>query len=257
LRLAGRTVIVTAARTGIGFAIASALCRAGANVVASSTTEPDGEFDDLAGSAGTIAWERCDVRRPDDHERVVSLCLDRFGCVDVLVNNAGILRVGLLHEQSEQDWNDVVETTLTGTFLGCKAVLPHMVEQGGGVILNTISTAASIASPMLPSYVAAKSGVLGLTRQIALDYGRYGIRCNGICPGPTLTPVVRGRAVAEDGGFTPLGQWMIGTLPLGRLGDPDEIAAAALFLVSDDASFVTGAALYVDGGSAIHTGTLL
>jgi NAD(P)-dependent dehydrogenase (short-subunit alcohol dehydrogenase family) len=256
-RFAGKTAFVTAARTGIGFAIAAALCRGGANVIAGSTTEPDGEFDQLEDAAGSIAWQRCDVRRAEDHARAVELCLDRFGRIDILVNNAGIIRLGVAHEQSEEDWDDVVGTTLTGTFLGCQAVLPHMVERGGGVILNTISTAASIASPQMPSYVAAKSGVLGLTRQIALDYGRHGVRCNGICPGPTLTPVVRKRALAEDGSFTPLGNWMIGTVPLGRLGDPDEIARAALFLVSDDASFVTGAALYADGGQAIHTGTML
>ena len=120
-------------------------------------------------------------------------------------------------------------------------------------IVNTASTLGLIANHMLSAYVAAKSGVVGLTRQLALDYGRYGIRCNCICPGPTETPNVV-RSYGEAGALTPRGQYLLDSVPLGRMARAEEIAAAAIFLASDDASFVNGAALVVDGGHSVHTG---
>jgi NAD(P)-dependent dehydrogenase (short-subunit alcohol dehydrogenase family) len=172
---------------------------------------------------------------------LVDRCLSEFGSVDVLVNAPDVWASTPAHEQSEADWDRVVDGNITATYLACKAVLGHMVAARRGSILNVLSTAAFVASSTRPSYDASMSGLVGITKQIALDYGRYGIRCNAICVGPTA-----GSEEPTDA--------LISSVALRRVGDPSEIAAAAAFIASDRASYVTGAALVVDGGQSIYTG---
>jgi NAD(P)-dependent dehydrogenase (short-subunit alcohol dehydrogenase family) len=159
------------------------------------------------------------------------------------MNAAGILHYGTILETDEQHWDRVLAVNLKGTYLCCRAVLPHMVRQGGGSIINTASTAgAHCAIPHGVAYVASKAGVTLLTRAMAIDHARQGIRVNALCPGPTDTPMLRQALTPEE--LEAFGK----TYAMGRLGRPEELANAVLFLASDEASFVTGTAMFVDGG---------
>jgi meso-butanediol dehydrogenase / (S,S)-butanediol dehydrogenase / diacetyl reductase len=257
-RFAGKAVIVTGAAVGIGAAIAEGFRAEGANVIAVDVAAPP-ETPASGDGGGTLVYESASVTEFDDLLRVVEQCKDEFGRVDCLVNNAALTIGGWLHEYPEDDWDRLLGVVLKGTYLGCKAALPVMMEQGGGAIVNTSSTTGFIATHLHAPYGAAKAGVLQLTRQIALDYGRYGIRCNAICPGPTVTPKTRGFYFGDgtdDDQLAPRGEWLAQTIPLGRFAQPEEIAAGVLFLASDDASFVTGATLVADGGHSIHIGAM-
>jgi NAD(P)-dependent dehydrogenase (short-subunit alcohol dehydrogenase family) len=220
------------------------------DVVAGSEVRSSG------GGGGSLSYECASVTEFGDLVRVVERCREEFGRVDCFVNNAALTIGGWLHSYPESDWDRLFGVVLKGTYLGCKAVLPGMMEQGGGVIVNTSSTTGFVGTHLHAPYGAAKAGVLQLTRQIALDYGRFGIRCNAICPGPTVTPKTRGFYFGEGDDFAPRGEWLVNTIPLGRFAEPKEIAAGVLFLASDDASFVTGATLVADGGHSIHIGAM-
>jgi NAD(P)-dependent dehydrogenase (short-subunit alcohol dehydrogenase family) len=222
-------------------------------VIATDVLAPSDEVEAIDGE-GSLAYRIASVTDANDHQEIVDRCVAEFGGVDVLVNNAALTIGGWLHEFAEDDWERQLDVVLKGTFLTCKAVLPSMMEQKRGAIVNTASTVALLATHKHPAYGAAKAGVMHLSRQIALDYGPYGIRCNSVCPGPTVTPKTRN--IYFDGGETPTarGKWLEETIPLGRFAEPPEIAAAITFLASDDASFITGATLFADGGHSIHIG---
>ena len=252
-QLTGRAAIVTGAVSGIGLAMVQCLADRGASVLAVDVGDPVPSLEEAAHFDGQVRYQRTDVTSATDLDKAVDACLEGFGTVDMLFNNAGITRASFAHEMSEDDWRLVLDVDLTAVWLGSKAVLPQMMQQSRGAIVNTASTLGLIAQHLMPSYVAAKSGVVGLTRQLALDYGRFGIRTNCICPGPTKTPNVA-RSYEREGAMTARGQYLLDSVPLGRMADPSEIAAAAVFLASDDASFVNGAVLVVDGGHSMHTG---
>jgi NAD(P)-dependent dehydrogenase (short-subunit alcohol dehydrogenase family) len=172
---------------------------------------------------------------------MVRQTIERFGRVDILYNHTGINKPSSVVELDEVDWDLVLETNLKSVFLGCKYVLPYMIAQKQGAIVNTAGTFGFYGGLRFPAYSASKAGVINLTKQMALDYGQYGIRINCVCPGFIDTPMnanVAAETVAA----------IIKTHPLGRAGQPDEVAKAALFLASDEASFITGVALLVDGG---------
>jgi NAD(P)-dependent dehydrogenase (short-subunit alcohol dehydrogenase family) len=245
-----KVAIVTGACSGIGLAMTLGLAARGARVVAADIGDAAAEFEQLGDA---VLYVAANVTEPDDHRRVVDECTKAFGRIDALFNNAGVTRAGPIHLMSEENWDLVLDVDLRAVFLGCKAVLPVMIEQGGGAIVNTASTLGTIANHHLGAYTAAKHGVIGLTKQLGLDYGRYGIRTNCICPGPTLTPNVA-RSYGGSGSLTGRGQYLLDSVPLGRMADPSEIASAAIFLASDEASFVNGATLVVDGGHSVHTG---
>ena len=251
--LTGRTAIVTGAVSGIGLAMLECLAERGASVLAFDVGEPVPALDEAARTEGQIRYQKANVTEADDWAAAVATCMDAFGSVDMLFNNAGITRAGFAHETEVADWRLVIDVDLTAVWLGSKAVLPQMMEQGKGAIVNTASTLGLIGQHKMPAYVAAKSGVVGLTKQLALDYGQWGIRVNCICPGPTKTPNVV-RSYGTEEALTPRGQYLFDSVALGRLADPREMATAAVFLASDDASFVSGHALVVDGGHSIHTG---
>lgn len=244
--LRGRTAIVTGGAMGIGRGIATRLHEAGASVVIADIAEQ--EAAELAGLLGERAVAvRTDVTDPEDVAAMVQVAVERFGGVDVLVNNAGIFPFVPLVEMSEADFMRVIDVNLRGVFLCTKAVSDRMIEQArGGRIINVTSVDAVHPSMIgLAHYDASKHGVWGLTKNVALELAAHGIWVNAIAPGGVLTPGVQ---AAQAGGHEEDVADVTETIPMGRLADPDEIGRAAIFLASDLASYVTGSQLVVDGG---------
>ena len=205
---------------------------------------------EICSEGGQAFGCQADVRLASDTQRMVATAVERFGRLDILFNNAGTGIRKPVHELAESEWDLVLDTNLKSVFLGSKAALPHFLERGSGTIINTASSFGLLASPRYPSYCASKGGVIMLTKQMALDYGP-GIRVNCICPGATDTPRMRRNiANAPDPDAYVRGLNTLNRV-MGRLADASEIAQAALFLASDEASFVTGHALVVDGGQTI------
>jgi NAD(P)-dependent dehydrogenase (short-subunit alcohol dehydrogenase family) len=241
-RFIGKRVVVTGGASGIGRAIAEAFCREGAFVlVADLSGERAGQAAVAMRDAGGAA-EACavDVRDPAD---VDTMTRRMDGRLDVLVCTAGLFVGGTAEATSLEDWRRVIDVNLTGTFLCTRAAIPVMRTGGGGSIVTIASsTGAHDAVPNAVAYVASKGGVAMLTKALAVDHASEGIRVNCIAPGPTDTPMLRG--IMDEAGRRAFGE----TLPIRRLGQPAEFAGAALFLASDDAAFVTGAVLAVDGG---------
>jgi NAD(P)-dependent dehydrogenase (short-subunit alcohol dehydrogenase family) len=250
-RLLDRNAIVTGGAQGMGLAIAKALYREGARVLlvdvneeavatAAKEMDPDG---------GRAVGRRADVTKPDDVRAAVRELKALWGGVDILVNNAGgaLHTPHVLEEVQEKDWNLVVDVNLKGAFLCCQAVIPEMARQGKGVIVNMSALAghwrASLAGVQ---YVAAKAGVEGLTRQLAYDWGRAGIRVNAVAPTVTLTGGrIQGLWEAKSDEEK---KKVLSAIPLGRLGTMEEVASAVVFLASDESSFITGITLDVSGG---------
>jgi NAD(P)-dependent dehydrogenase (short-subunit alcohol dehydrogenase family) len=245
-RLAGKVALITGAGSGIGRATARLFAREGAkvgvaDVNASRAETVTAEISDSGGDALAIA---SDVSKGADCERMVAETVKRFGKLDIMYNNAGISPMGLVHEMAEADWRRVIDICLTGVFLGTKYALPHLMKKGG-VVLNTASIAGQTGQPGLPHYCAAKHGVIGFTKVVALDYAKYGVRAACICPGAVVTNIGESMGMTID---PALSRQLGATLhPLGRACEPEDIAGAALFLASDDASMISGVALTVDG----------
>lgn len=257
-RLKGRVAIITGANSGIGRATARLFAREGAKVVCcdiQETVSPriDHLIKDIEG--GQAVFATIDVTKPEDCERMVKTALDSFGDVDILYNNAGAGIRKKVHEHTDEEWKFVLDTNLNAMFRGARAVLPHFIKKKGGNIVTTASTFGLLASPEYPGYCATKAAIINLTREMALDYGPMGIRINCVCPGAIETPRFRGfppRATL-GGGMTDEQRKTMGASnkALLRMGRPEEIAYGVLFLVSDEASFVTGHALVIDGGQTI------
>jgi NAD(P)-dependent dehydrogenase (short-subunit alcohol dehydrogenase family) len=197
----------------------------------------------IRAAGGRAEFFHLDVSSADQARRAVQQTIDSLGGLHILFNGAGILAYGTAVETSEEIWNRIMAVNLTGTFLCSQACLPHMIAQGKGSVINVASTTgAHDACAHAVAYVSSKGGVTLLTRAMAVDHARQGVRVNAICPGPTDTPMLRNALTPEQL------EAFAKTFPMGRLGRPEELAGAAVFLASDDASFVTGALLYVDGG---------
>jgi NAD(P)-dependent dehydrogenase (short-subunit alcohol dehydrogenase family) len=190
---------------------------------------------------------RADVSSSVEARAMVEFALSRCGQIDILCNNAGIGVAAVCHETSEEDWDRVMAVDLKGVFLGCKYAIPHMLAGGGGVICNTSSAAGQVGVLNRAAYCAAKAGVLGLTKSIAIDYAEKGIRCNALLPGTVDSPWI-GKIVAQQADPAAQRKLMAARQPIGRMGRPEEIARAALYLCSDDSAFVTGTGLVIDGG---------
>lgn len=258
MRLAGRVALVTGGGTGIGAAVARLFAREGAGVVV--TGRRPGPLEAVASETGAIAVPG-DAAEPEDVRRAVAACRERLGGLDILVANAGGEGGGPAAEMSDEAWARALRSNLTSAFVCVREALPAMLERGGGSIIVVSSQAAITPAPGIAGYDTAKTALLGLTRSVAVDYGPSGVRANAICPGWVRTAMADQEMdrLAAERGLTRDGAYELVTrpAPLRRPASPEEIAAACLFLASDESSFVTGAVLPVDGGAtAVDVGTL-
>jgi NAD(P)-dependent dehydrogenase (short-subunit alcohol dehydrogenase family) len=247
-RLDGKVAVITGAGNGMGRSAAELFAREGARIVVA-------DFDDELGAStvtaieaagGEAAFVKVDVASAADTEAMARFAMDRFGGLHVLYNNAGIFPAddGGATETPESTWERVMDVNLKGVWLGCKYGIPAMLESGGGSIINVASFVALMgAATAQIAYTTSKGGVLSMTREIAVEYARQGIRANSLCPGPMATPMLE--ELMSDPGRR---QRRMVHIPMGRLGRAVELANAALFLASDESSFMTGAQLVVDGG---------
>lgn len=244
MHLTGKTAIVTGGSRGIGRAIAICLAEEGANVAviyAGNTAAAEETQKAIAEKGGQAIAIQCDVANEDAVTAMMKQVKEQFGSIDILVNNAGITRDGLLMRMKTSDWQAVLDTNLTGTFFCTKAVTKIMMKQRSGAIVNLTSVVGLTGNAGQANYAAAKSGIIGFTKSVAKELASRGIRVNAVAPGciDTDMTAVLSDAVKDE---------MLKTIPLGRVAQPEEVAKAVSFLVSDCASYITGQVLNVDGG---------
>ena len=251
--LKGRTALVTGAAYGIGFAIAEALGSAGAEIAFCCRSEEHLKTALEGYSAREISARGfiCDVT---DETQVVNM-INEIGGADILVNNAGIIKRIPMTEMSADDFREVIDVDLTAPFICSKAVIPDMIKRGGGKIINICSMMSELGRETVSAYASAKGGLKMLTKNIASEYGRFNIQCNGIGPGYIATPQTAPlREIQPDGARHPFDRFIISKTPAERWGEPSDLAGAAVFLASRASDFVNGQILYVDGGILAYIG---
>jgi NAD(P)-dependent dehydrogenase (short-subunit alcohol dehydrogenase family) len=245
--LTGKTALVTGGGSGIGRDAACAFARAGAHVVVADIDQAGGEETValIDGMSGTGMFVRADVSRAGDVENIVNAAVAAYGSLDCAFNNAGIQgELSQTADCSEENWDRVTEINLKGVWLCMKYEIAQMLKQGSGAIVNNSSNFGLVGSQGMPAYSASKHGVIGLTKTAALEYAQTGIRINAVCPGPVQTPLVD-KIVERQPEIVDA---IIEREPIGRMGQPEEIARAVVWLCSPEASFIIGVALPVDGG---------
>ena len=245
MRLKNKVAIVTGAGSGIGRSIALTFAREGAKVVVADLNEKGGlETVDLVKKEKEEAiFVKVDVSQAENIDQMVEVCLKEFGQVDILVNNAGIVKMSPLHETTEEDWDKILGVNLKSVFLSSKKVLPIMLAQGKGKIINVASIAGLVGFSNLGAYCASKGGIIALTREMALEYAPQKINVNCIAPGVIKTAMTKEMLADET-----TRKSLESSTPYPRLGEPEDIAQAAVYLASDESDFVNGEILVVDGG---------
>lgn len=246
-RFEGKIVVVTGAASGIGAATARRFASEGATLVLADI-DVEGSNAVAKDCKNAIAI-RTDVTQASEIDSLLQAAVDRHGRIDVLFNNAGIMGAGTLPELEIDAWQRVIDVDLGSVFYGCRAAIPHFRAQGGGVIVNTASISGLGGDYALPAYNAAKAAVVNLTRSLAIEHADQNIRVNSVCPGPIATPMT-----AAVDAMPEIAAEYAQAIPMGRLGEPEEIAGVVAFLASPDASYITGAAIVVDGGLTACTG---
>jgi len=246
--LENKVAVITGAASGMGKATAKLFAAEGARVVVGDLKEEEGRqtVEEIKKDGGTAVFAGVDVADAAQVQAMIELAVKEYGGLDVLFNNAGIAlfgRDGKIADVDEKIWDRVLAVNLKGVYLGMKYAIPRMIERGGGSIINNASIAGLVGFPALAAYCASKGGIIQLTKAAALDYGPQKIRVNAICPGVIRTAMTKDLLESE-----PQEEQMEGATPLGRLGEAEDIARAALFLASENSGFVTGVALPVDGG---------
>jgi NAD(P)-dependent dehydrogenase (short-subunit alcohol dehydrogenase family) len=247
-RLDDKVALITGGASGMGKVASHLFAREGAKVVLTDVADEAGEAvaASIRDGGGQAAYVHADVSRASDAEAMVRFAVDTFGGLTVLYNNAGVFpeRDGSVTQTPEEVWDLTIGINLKGVYLGCRYGIPAMIESGGGSIVNVASFVALMgaATPQV-AYTASKGGVLSMTREIAVEFARKGVRANALCPGPIETPLLQELLADPD-----RRQRRLVHIPMGRFGRAEEIAKAALFLASDESSYMTGAALVVDGG---------
>ena len=248
-KLSGKRALITGAASGIGRATALLFAREGAAVAVVDVDEMGGQavVQTILDEGGQAIFVRCDVTRAAECQRAVQETVDRLGGLDILFNNAGIIRRATVIDTTEEEWERVMAVNVKSIFLLGKYAVPAMTQSGGGAIVNTASGWGLVGGRNAVSYCASKGAVVNMTRAMALDHGGQNIRVNCVCPGDTDTPMLRSEAQqlgeSEDAFLAEAAD-----RPLQRIGRPEDIARAVLYLASEDSAFVTGTALVVDGG---------
>ena len=246
MRLAGKVALISGGSRGMGAVEAALFAKEGAKVVVGDVLEEDGRglVAKITGEGGDAVFVRLDVTREVDWEGAVSEAVDRYGKLDVLVNNAGVGGMSTIEETTVADWDRVMDINAKGVFLGTRYAIPEMREAGGGSIVNISSQLGLVGmNESSPQYQASKGAVRLFTKSAAIQYASEGIRVNSVHPGPIVTPMTEERRSDPA-----VRQLMVSRIPLGRYGESEDVAYGVLYLASDEASFVTGSELVIDGG---------
>ncbi len=255
MKLNGKMALVTGGGTGIGAAITRRFVQDGAKVCIAGRRRE--KLEETAASLPKDSVILCpgDVRKYEDIKRIVTAALEFGGKLDILVNDAAIEAMGSVTELDPDEWRNALDTNLTAPFLLMKEIIPHMIDNGGGSIINISSLGGIRCLPGMPAYCTTKAAIIMLTKQVAMDYGPQKIRCNAVCPGGTRTdmnktlvsPIAEKLGTDIEGGY----KYFTRNVPLRRAAEPDEIAGLCSYLASDDSSFMTGSEVVIDGGAAI------
>ena len=249
MNLKNKVAIVTGSRRGIGKAIALALAKAGANIVVSDINLDDCNklVEEIKAINGNALAVKTDVSNPEDVSQMINLTTEKFGKVNILINNAGIYMQKSFTDVTEQDFDRILNINLKGVFLCSKAAVPEMIKQGKGKIINIASIAGQVGFADSSAYCASKGAIINITRELALELAQYKINVNAIGPGVIETDMtknlLKNKATKEA---------LLANIPLNRIGKPEDIANAALFLASDNSDYITGITLFVDGGWLTH-----